>query len=58
MLGLDRVAFLLERQGATASAPAPSAERVAGGDLGPALRAAREKRRTGARVRFGNGEGR
>ena len=40
MLGLDRVAFLLDRQGRATSA------------------AARAKRRDGARVRFGNGEGR
>ena len=58
MLGLDRVAFLLDRQGRATSAAAPSAEKIAGGDLGAALRAARARRRGGARVRFGNGEGR
>jgi ATP phosphoribosyltransferase regulatory subunit len=56
MLGLDRVAFLLERQGRAPAAAAPPAEAVAGGNLGEALRAARERRRSGARVRFGNGE--
>jgi ATP phosphoribosyltransferase regulatory subunit len=56
MLGLDRVAFLLERQGRAASVPAPAAEKISGDDLGAALGAAREKRRAGARVRFGNGE--
>ena len=55
MLGLDRVALLLARQGApTAPDPVP-AEAVGGRDLGPALRTAREKRSSGVRVRFGNG---
>jgi ATP phosphoribosyltransferase regulatory subunit len=56
MLGLDRVALLLERQGA---APVPvevrSAVEVRGGDLGAALGEARARRSAGARVRFGNG---
>jgi ATP phosphoribosyltransferase regulatory subunit len=54
MLGLDRVALLVDRQGGEESS-APAAESVAGPDLGAALRAARERRRTGTRVRFGNG---
>jgi ATP phosphoribosyltransferase regulatory subunit len=58
MLGLDRVALLLERQGGLVQAPVASAEVVAGRDLGRALRHARERRKAGARVRFGNGEGR
>jgi len=58
MLGLDRLAVLLERQGAEVEAPPPKAETVGGRDLGRALRLARERRRTGARVRFGNGEAR
>ena len=55
MLGLDRVALLLERQGATSkSAPAPALA-IHGGELGAALAEARRKRADGARVRFGNG---
>ena len=54
MLGLDRVALLVDRQGGEESS-APAAEKVSGPDLGAALRAARERRRTGTRVRFGNG---
>jgi ATP phosphoribosyltransferase regulatory subunit len=55
MLGLDRVALLLERQGAASkSAPAPALA-IHGGELGAALAEARRKRADGARVRFGNG---
>ncbi len=55
MLGLDRVALLLERQGvAPERAPSP-AEAVGGKDLGAGLAAARMRRAAGARVRFGNG---
>jgi ATP phosphoribosyltransferase regulatory subunit len=55
MLGLDRVALLLERQGvAPRGTPAPAAP-VAGEDLGAALTEARARRASGARVRFGNG---
>ncbi len=55
MLGLDRVALLLERQGGAPGAePSPVAE-VHGDDLGAALAEARAKRASGARVRFGNG---
>jgi len=58
MLGLDRVALLLERQGALAPPPVAPAEVVTGRDLGRALQKARERRSAGARVRFGSGEGR
>jgi len=55
MLGLDRLALLLERQGrALEAAPAPPVV-VRGGTLGPALAEARAKRASGARVRFGDG---
>jgi ATP phosphoribosyltransferase regulatory subunit len=55
MLGLDRVALLLERQGRLADrAPSPVVT-VGGGDLGVALAQARAKRASGVRVRFGNG---
>jgi ATP phosphoribosyltransferase regulatory subunit len=56
MLGLDRVALLLARQGAEPSLMPEPAETVTGPDLGRALRMARERRATGARVRFGGGE--
>jgi len=56
MLGLDRVALLLERQGAPEpESPAP-ARPVTQKDLGKALVDARRLRAQGARVRFGNGE--
>jgi hypothetical protein len=58
MLGLDRVALLLERQGDLGAEPVPAAEAVTGRDLGRALKQARERRQAGVRVRFGNGEGR
>jgi ATP phosphoribosyltransferase regulatory subunit len=55
MLGLDRVALLLERQeAAPQAAPAP-AVKVHREDLGAALAEARERRARGTRVRFGNG---
>ena len=55
MLGLDRLALLLERQGVLpAPGPAP-AEAVHGPALGEALARARARRAAGARVRFGNG---
>ncbi len=54
MLGLDRVALLLDQQGAAAP-PAPAAEPVSGAGLGAALARARERRAHGVRVRFGNG---
>ena len=56
MLGLDRVALLLGRQGPQSEPQAIPAETVAGPDLGKALRTARERRSKGSRVRFGNGE--
>jgi ATP phosphoribosyltransferase regulatory subunit len=56
MLGLDRVALLLARQGAEPGLAPEPAHRVMGPDLGEALRAARERRAAGARVRFGDGE--
>jgi ATP phosphoribosyltransferase regulatory subunit len=55
MLGLDRVALLLERQGPPPEAPPPAAEATSGPDLGVALRRTRERRALGVRVRFGNG---
>ena len=58
MLGLDRVALLLERQGAAPPASPAPAVKVHGEDLGAALAEAREKRAGGTRVRFGNGGGR
>jgi hypothetical protein len=51
MLGLDRVALLLERQGVFRAPVAASAEPVAG-PLGAALARARDRRAAGARVRF------
>src|SRR5258708_18646404 len=57
MLGLDRVALLLERQGATAADESAPAERIEGGGLGAALKQARARRAEGARVRFGAGRG-
>jgi ATP phosphoribosyltransferase regulatory subunit len=53
MLGLDRVALLLDRQEAGHPAEAPAAEEVSAGDLGEALMQARGRRASGARVRFG-----
>jgi ATP phosphoribosyltransferase regulatory subunit len=60
MLGLDRVALLLERQGRLPRPAAPAAEAVQGSDLGEALARARARRAGGARIRFteGAGEGR
>ena len=52
MLGLDRVALLLERQGTLPEAPQPRAEVVRDDDLGAALRRARTRRAAGARVRL------
>jgi ATP phosphoribosyltransferase regulatory subunit len=58
MLGLDRLALLLERQGALPVAAAAPAEPVGGPVLGEALKSARARRAAGVRVRFGNGSGR
>jgi ATP phosphoribosyltransferase regulatory subunit len=56
MLGLDRVALLLERQQAAAADSGIEAERVDGDGLGAALARARSRRAAGARVRFAPGE--
>lgn len=55
MLGLDRLALLLERRGALPSAERPVAESVHGQELGARLRRARLLRARGRRVRFQNG---
>ena len=55
ILGLDRVALLLERQGAVSVPPPAAAEAVEGEGLGARLRHARERRAAGARVRFDEG---
>jgi ATP phosphoribosyltransferase regulatory subunit len=55
MLGLDRVALLLERQGRLPEASPSPAVPVHGEDLGVALAEARARRASGLRVRFGNG---
>jgi len=52
MLGLDRLALLLERQGLAPPAPAPPAEIVTGSGLARGLERARDKRAAGIRVRF------
>jgi ATP phosphoribosyltransferase regulatory subunit len=56
MLGLDRVALLLDRQSAAPRAITAAAEPVVGEQLGRALAEARARRAAGRRVRFGNGE--
>jgi ATP phosphoribosyltransferase regulatory subunit len=56
MLGLDRVALLLERQSGPGAAAAPSAEVVAGGSLGESLARARRERAAGRRVRLAGAE--
>ena len=58
MLGLDRVALLLEKQGAAQAPQRPPAALVAGADIAVALREARERRARGERVRFGGRGGR
>ncbi len=55
MLGLDRVALLLERQGVASEGANAPAETIAGTDLGASLAVARARRAAGVRVRFGNG---
>jgi ATP phosphoribosyltransferase regulatory subunit len=52
MLGLDRLALLLERQGALPVATAPAAETIGAGTPGADLARARASRARGARVRF------
>jgi len=58
MLGLDRLALLLERQGLAAPPPLPAAEVVEPGASAAALGRARTLRGQGRRVRFGGTEGR
>ena len=53
MLGLDRVALLLERQQAPAAEEGAPAEPIANAGLGASLKQARARRAAGARVRFG-----
>jgi ATP phosphoribosyltransferase regulatory subunit len=54
MLGLDRVALLLDRQQSPGAAEAVApAERIDGPELGESLARARARRAAGARVRFG-----
>jgi ATP phosphoribosyltransferase regulatory subunit len=57
MLGLDRVALLLDRQQPGAAEAAARAERVEGDGLGSTLAHARSRRTAGARVRFAAGRG-
>jgi hypothetical protein len=54
MLGLDRVALLLQRQGQLAVAPRPAAEPVAASELGAGIAEAVRRRSRDARIRFGN----
>ena len=53
MLGLDRVALLLERQEVSSSPAAAPAEVIRGQETGTALAEARLRRSAGARVRLG-----
>ncbi|MGE0452264.1 MAG: ATP phosphoribosyltransferase regulatory subunit [Vicinamibacteria bacterium] len=55
MIGLDRLALLLDRQGAPAPPPPRARFVPAEADLAAALRSARAERARGGRVRFGNG---
>ncbi len=56
MLGLDRMALLLERQGRRPETASPPAETIPGGTLGERLRRARERRLAGARVCVAGGQ--
>jgi ATP phosphoribosyltransferase regulatory subunit len=56
MLGLDRVALLLEKQGRLPAVAGAPLELVADPGLGAALLRARAARDAGRRVRFGSGE--
>jgi ATP phosphoribosyltransferase regulatory subunit len=56
MLGLDRLALLLERQGSL-PVPPPPARAVPSAEPGAMLEAARRARAEGVRVRFGDGGG-
>jgi len=53
MLGLDRVALLLDRQGTAAPPPVAEVEVVDGDDAGQTLLRARMRREAGVRVRVG-----
>jgi ATP phosphoribosyltransferase regulatory subunit len=55
MLGLDRVALLLARQGRLAGAPRPTSEPVAAKELRSGIASAVALRALGARIRFGDG---
>ena len=57
MLGLDRVALLLDRQQAPPADDVAAAEEVGGAGLGEALARARSRRAAGARVRFSGAAG-
>ncbi len=57
MLGLDRLALLLERQGADGEPEIPLTVAVEGASVGERLRSALEQRRAGARIRFADGGG-
>jgi hypothetical protein len=52
MLGLDRLALLLDRQGAVPQPQPPDARSVRDAELGAALAQARSLRATGTRVRL------
>jgi len=56
MLGLDRLALLVERQGGGESGPAPPSIPVGGESLGRLVQQARELRSRGRKIRFGGGE--
>jgi len=57
MLGLDRVALLLERQGRRFAPARPAAAAVSAAAAGTALAEARRRRAAGERIRFGREEG-
>jgi ATP phosphoribosyltransferase regulatory subunit len=56
MLGLDRLALLLDRQGVLAGETRPDARAIAGDAVGDRLRRARAEREGKARIRLGNGD--
>jgi ATP phosphoribosyltransferase regulatory subunit len=56
MLGLDRLALLLDRQGLAASEARTAPVEIEGDGVGSRLRRARDLRGRGTRVRLGNGE--
>jgi ATP phosphoribosyltransferase regulatory subunit len=58
MLGLDRLALLLERQGVVAAEIRQAVVEIDGDPVGSRLRRARVERGRSARVRLGNGDGR